>query len=680
MSQKVPAYDYSRHDRRRAPHHDPRTLLDYGSDPNRLSPPPGNIPQRTRSTTVTGSSPVAPREEAHTPARVPAAASSLQPVTKNRAEYGHFNEDRLLALKAHAGSDDDSDHSTVAAPAPLQHSGTDANAQPVAPRTKQREASTAGLASSAQGVNQPSSNMSNKAVMHAGDKRKGSDATVTYVVPSKKRKKISGEIEVAPGTVFRLPSFPNMRIVMGPGSVVTENNGTALFAEMPQNKGPPKIKGPPKTKSPSEHQGFSCIGCVNEELTNCDGQAHCYNCKGKCKYVLCEFSDCSNATCVKIHRSQYDLNARKPGETRRQVVYDNITEKSLTKSEKLHLRAAIARMDALRAGGNLNSGQNTRIDMLQLDPPVPGTTSWQAHKAQLMKEKVDGKARTNTLLPGAPIPGTITGSVPGTGVSKARDVQVKKEDSDGEERFNALPTEASIFGSGQSRDTQVVKRGVAQPAQMGTLPTEASRFGAGFLQARGAQAISTETGAPAFGARFWKPPGATDPSFSRNAWQAQNGQPGSAFGRLASVHTKNSQAGDVWQRNGVDRGEPGSAFGQLASMHIKQSQVGNVWQASSAQSKAMGDVDREPGSGFGPLAPLHTDSSQTGPFPTPQAVRNALLCTDSSQPDPFPMSQAVHSTLLAARMPTTSDAIGAWVGPANRNDSVWSGDQHNKGS
>ena len=585
------------------PSRDSRTLLDYGSDPNRLSPPPGNISQRTRSAAVAGSVPITPREEAHTPAcvsRVPVAVTPPQLVTQNRAEYGHFNEARLLALRAHAGSDGDNSNSSVSAPAPPQHSGTDANAQPLAARAKQREASIVAPAPMVKASDQRSNDMSNKAVVNAGDKRKDSDTTV-YVVPSKKRKKIAGEIEVAPGTVFHLPSFPNMRIVMGPGSVVTENNRSPLFKGTPQTKGPPKIKGP------SEHQGFSCIGCINEELTDCNGQAHCNNCKGKCKYVLCKIPNCSIETCVKIHHSQYDLNARKSGETRRVVVYDNIAENSLTKAERLHLGAAIARMNNLRTGAR------------------------------------------------------IPGAIPSTSVSRARTVLVKTEDGDGETRLNALPGGAP----NQSRDAQVAKKDVAQPAQTNTLPTEAPAFGAGSWQARSAQAsLLTEAGVPAFGTNFLKPRGATDEIFKSNVRQAQNGEPGIAFGRLAPIH---AQAGNVWQTKGaqvngkgVGHGEPGSAFGQMASMHTKHPQTGSVWQASSAQIKGKSVEHGEPFSGFGSLAPMQFNPSQSGPFPIPKAV------------------QAMRNTFLAAQTPAASDAIGAWVGPANRKDSFWSGDQHDK--
>jgi hypothetical protein len=443
--------------------------------------------------------------------------------------------------------------------------------------------------------------MSNKTVIHAGVKHKNPDTTVTYVVPSNKRKKLAGEIEVAPGTVIRFPGFSDVRMVMEPGCVFTEHrDGASVY------------KGSP------EYTGFSCIRCVNSLLTDCDGDANCNNCTGKCKYVLCEFPNCRDEKCVKIHPHQYDLSARKSGETRRFVVYDNQTEESLTKPEKLHLKDAIMRMDALRTGGSMNA-------------PVPGTKNRQAHKIRAKKHKLDGEARSNALSTGAPIPGTT----PGTSIWQTRDVRVKKEDSNGEAHTDAVPAGAPIFGAGQSRDTQVVKRSFAQPAPMNALPAEAPAIGAGFLQAPGAQAnLRTEAVASASDTSLWKPYGATSSTLGSNIWQA------------SGAHAKGK---------GVDNGESGSGFARLASMHTTSSQI----------------------------SPFRIPQAARNTFLEAQV----LVASDahgvtgghaSSQADPFRIPQAVRNTVLQAQMPTASNALGAWVGHADRKDSFWSGDQHNE--
>jgi hypothetical protein len=280
----------------------------------------------------------------------PAEGPSRQVTTQNRAEYGHFNEARLLAITAHAKNESDSGDSF-----------TNTHAQPIAPRAKQAEIPTESLKE-----------------VHAGQKRKGPCSTVTYVAASnKKKKKVAGEIQVAAGTVLRLG--PNLRITMGPDG----------------------------SSKPVEPKGYSCIRCIDMELKDCDGEAHCNNCTGfKCKYVLCKTPNCkdTNQTCIKIHPTQYDLNARKSGETCMYVVYDNQTEASLTISEKLHLKGAIARMDTLRTGRTTNTGEN----MLQIGPPVPvpGTKSWQAHKTKINKAKMTEVARPNALQSVALVPAT----------------------------------------------------------------------------------------------------------------------------------------------------------------------------------------------------------------------------------------------------------------------------------
>jgi hypothetical protein len=380
MPQQVAAYDRLRDDLLQAPHRGTTPLLNYGPDENRVPRRPDLVSQPKRMTEAPGSAPVIP-----VASPVPAAAPSLQ---QNRAEYGHFNEARLLAITAHAGNDDD------------QPSGTNAHVRP--------------------------------------PKRKGPDSTVTHAAASKKKKSVASETQVAAGTALLLDS--NMR-------AATEPDGSSKPA-------------------------YSCIRCISTGLTNCNGKGHCNNCTAKCKYVLCKLGNCTNETCAKIHPWQYNLKARKSGEQRMMVVYDNQTEKSLTPAEKIHLRGALARMQALQTGSTTNTGES----MLKLCPapapvPVPGDTApainngmWQTRFTQLLGGK------------GA---------------------QLEKEGVGLQPQLKALPTGATVFSTNawKPRDTQA------------TVSTGASAFGANPWRPRDAQ-FTFSTGAPMFSSSAWQESGA----------------------------------------------------------------------------------------------------------------------------------------------------------------------------
>ena len=101
------------------------------------------------------------------------------------------------------------------------------------------------------------------------------------------------------------------------------------------------------------------------------------------------------------------------------VVYDNQTEKSLTPAEKIHLRGALARMQALQTGSTTNTGES----MLQLcsapaPAPVPGDAApaiyngmWQTRFTQLLggkgtqleKERVGPQPQSKVLPTGASV-------------------------------------------------------------------------------------------------------------------------------------------------------------------------------------------------------------------------------------------------------------------------------------
>jgi hypothetical protein len=67
----------------------------------------------------------------------------------------------------------------------------------------------------------------------------------------------------------------------------------------------------------------TCTHCFQNKVPNCDGKAHCsQGSSHKCYYVLCDPTTCLGAACVKIHSSQYDLQARKKSQPRRLVIGD----------------------------------------------------------------------------------------------------------------------------------------------------------------------------------------------------------------------------------------------------------------------------------------------------------------------------------------------------------------------
>jgi hypothetical protein len=408
-----------------------------------VPPRPDVVSQPKRMTAVPSNVPVAPV----TPP-VPAAAPSHQVVTQNRAEYGHFNEARLLAITAHAGGDDD------------QPSGTNALARP--------------------------------------HKRKGPDSTVTHAAASKKKKNnVASEIQLADGTVLRLG--PNVRVVTGPDV----------------------------SRRPAEHKGYSCIRSISLDLKDCNGKGHCNNCTAKCKYVLCKLANCTNETCAKIHPWQYDLKARKSGETRMMVVYDNQTEKSLTPTEKIHLKAALSRMKALGTGSTTNTGES----ILQLGAPPATLQSGAPSQGASMAPVINNsmwQTRFTQLLGG-------------------KGAQLERESAGLQPQVKALPTGAPVLSTNlwKPHDAQAI------------LPTGASGLGTNPWKPRDAQATSS-TEASAFGANPWKPGDAHftfstgAPMFSSSTWQ-ENGAQGKG--------------------KAVNRGEPGTGSGSLALTLTNPSQT-----------------------------------------------------------------------------------------------------------
>jgi hypothetical protein len=422
IPQQVGAHDRPRDDLLQAPRRGTTPLLNYGSEENRVPPRPDVVSQPKRMTEAPSSVPVAPVAPP-----VPAAAPSHQVVTQNRAEHGHFNEARLLAITANAGGDDDQPSGTNALALP---SGTNALALP--------------------------------------RKRKGPDSTVTHAAASKKKKKnIASEIQVAADTLLRVGL--NMRIVTGSDV----------------------------RSKPAGHKGYSCIRCISMDLTDCNGKGHCNNCTAKCKYVLCELANCTNGACAKIHPWQYNLKARKSGETRMMVIYDNQTEESLTLPEKIYLMGALARMQALGTGSTTNAGES----MLQLgDPPT-------------------------ALQSGAPSQGTSMAPVINNGMWQTRftqllggkGAQLERESAGLQPQVKALPTAAPVSSTNpwKPRDAQA------------TSSTGASAFGANTWKPRDAQ-FTFSTGAPMFSSSTWQENGAQS-----NGKGVDRGEPGTGSGSLA---------------------------------------------------------------------------------------------------------------------------------------------------
>jgi hypothetical protein len=263
------------------------------------------------------------------------AVSAAQPratAIEEQPGFGRFNQARFLALQAGpntTASLDDSEEgsSLLSGPAPPTYSVTAANAEPVAPRGKERSESIGEVSSTTQGVNrladQAARNMeqiikNGQALDRlcglisgmsqsgsAGHKRRASDGDVT-AASSVKRQLIAIGPPESSDTTHQVVTRSQMLV---PG---TANVGSVHRPQPAVHYNIPQVGRP------------TCTHCFQTGVMNCDGQAHC-NQGGshKCYYVLCNPATCRGLACVKIHSTQYNLQTRKSGQTRRLVIGDS---------------------------------------------------------------------------------------------------------------------------------------------------------------------------------------------------------------------------------------------------------------------------------------------------------------------------------------------------------------------
>jgi hypothetical protein len=212
-------------------------------------------------------------------------------------------------------------------PAPPTYKVTAANAEPVVPRGKNRSESTGETSSTTPDVNQLGDQATRiqdqitkngqtldrlrglirgmSQSVSAGHKRRASDGDVT-AASSVKRQLIAIRPPESSGATHQVVTGSQMR-VPGTVNVASVNHlQPAVHHNIPQAGRP------------------TCTHCFQTGVMNCDGQAHC-NQGGshKCYYVLCDPLTCLGLACVRIHSSQYNLQTRKSGQTRRLVIGDS---------------------------------------------------------------------------------------------------------------------------------------------------------------------------------------------------------------------------------------------------------------------------------------------------------------------------------------------------------------------
>ena len=231
------------------------------------------------------------------------------PSIQEQPGFGQFNQARFLALQAGPLAVTPSDHADERSPhleglAHPAYQVTAANAEPVAPRGKNRNDALGGINPTRQAVNQLLDEIEMSQPVFAGQKRRASDGDLQASAAAKKQL-----IAVAP--------YPSANAIH---PVVTGSQAVP---------GVPYMAPVFQTQSAINHTAAmrwgvpTCTHCFQHQVPNCDGQAHC-NQGGshKCYYVLCDPATCLGAACVKIHSSQYDLQARKSGQVRRLVIGD----------------------------------------------------------------------------------------------------------------------------------------------------------------------------------------------------------------------------------------------------------------------------------------------------------------------------------------------------------------------
>jgi hypothetical protein len=235
---------------------------------------------------------------------VASSGLSKDSVIQEQPGFGHFNQARFLALQAGplvtTSSDDAEERSSLLdGPDQPAYKVTAANAEPVAPRGKNRSEMPEAPNSTMQAVDQLLDEIKLSQHVSAGQKRRASDGDLTATAAAKKQLTTSGTAaytvatgsQAVPGMAYQTPAFQTQPAL---------NHTTALRFGQP-----------------------TCTHCFQHQVPNCDGKAHCaQGGSHKCFYVLCDPATCLGAACVKIHSSQYDLQARKKSQPRRLVIGD----------------------------------------------------------------------------------------------------------------------------------------------------------------------------------------------------------------------------------------------------------------------------------------------------------------------------------------------------------------------
>ena len=288
---------------------DSTPALDYGPDHGPLSRPEG-LPQPARKATAAETGSLLSRGEQRSPMGISSSGYSKDSSIQEQPGYGQFNQARFLALQAAplvtTSSENAEERSSLQeGPAQPVYKVTAANAEPVAPRSKNRSESLEGPSSTRQAVDQLLDEIRMSQPVSAGQKRRASDGDLTAATAAKKQ---------------LMTGAPNTGADATNTMVATSHAISGVTYAAPAFQ----------TKSAIYHttaRGFgrpTCTNCFQNQVPNCDGKAHC-NQGGshKCYYVLCDPATCRGAACVKIHSSQYDLKARKSGQVRRLVIGDS---------------------------------------------------------------------------------------------------------------------------------------------------------------------------------------------------------------------------------------------------------------------------------------------------------------------------------------------------------------------
>lgn len=280
---------------------------------------PENLSQPDHRAAAADSGPVLSRGEQRFTSKGASAASASQTkdsFIQEQPGFGQFNQARFLALQAGPlvtmwSEAAEGRSSPQEGPAQPAYKVTAANAEPVGPRAKNQSETVGGPGSNMQAVNQLLDEIKFSQPVFAGQKRRVSDGDLAAAAAPKKQLMTVATYTAADAmqpVATRLGAVPGMSDTAS----LSQTHSTLNDAQFALNHAAALRSGRP-----------TCTHCFQHQVPNCDGRAHC-NQGGshKCYYVRCDPETCLGAACVKIHPSQYDLQARKSGQVRRLVIGD----------------------------------------------------------------------------------------------------------------------------------------------------------------------------------------------------------------------------------------------------------------------------------------------------------------------------------------------------------------------